>query len=40
MEKDVAAFMKYYNLERLHKANNDLSPINYENSLKQASGCT
>jgi putative transposase len=40
MEKDVAAFMKYYNLERLHTANNDLSPINYENSLKQVSGWT
>ncbi len=34
MENDVAAFMKYYNLERLHSANNDMSPINYENSLK------
>ena len=34
MEKDVAAFMKYYNLERLHTANNDMSPINHENSLK------
>ncbi len=34
MENDVAAFMKYYNLERLRTANNDMSPINYENSLK------
>ncbi|MFT6878996.1 MAG: putative transposase [Patiriisocius sp.] len=40
MEKDVAAFMKYYNLERLHTANNDLSPINYEIFLKQVSGWT
>jgi putative transposase len=40
LEKDVLAFMKYYNLERLHTANNDLSPINYENPLKQVSGGT
>lgn len=35
MKKDVAAYMKYYNLERLHTANGDQSPINYENSLKK-----
>ncbi len=33
MKKDVAAYMRYYNLDRLHTANGDLSPINYENSL-------
>ena len=38
MKKDVAAYMKYYNLERLHSSNGDLSPINYENSLKKVSG--
>jgi putative transposase len=38
MEKDVSAYMRYYNLERLHSANNDMSPINYENSLKKVSG--
>lgn len=38
MKKDVAAYMRYYNLERLHSANNDMSPINYENSLKKVSG--
>ena len=38
MKKDVAAYMRYYNLERLHTANGDLSPINYENSLKKVSG--
>ena len=38
MKKDVAAYMKYYNLERLHTANGDQSPINYENSLKKVSG--
>ena len=38
MKKDVAAYMKYYNLERLHSSNGDLSPINYESSLKKVSG--
>ena len=38
MRKDVAAYMRYYNLERLHTANDDQSPINYENSLKKVSG--
>lgn len=37
MKKDVAAYMKYYNLERLHTANGDQSPVNYENSLKKVS---
>ncbi len=40
MTKDVAAYMKYYNMIRLHTANGDLSPINYENSLKKVSGWT
>ena len=39
MRKDVAAYMRYYNLTRLHTANNDMSPINYENSLRKVSGC-
>ena len=38
MKKDVAAYMRYYNLERLHTANGDQSPINYEYSLKKVSG--
>jgi len=38
MKKDVSAYMRYYNLERLHSANNDMSPVNYENSLKKVSG--
>lgn len=38
MKKDVVAYMKYYNLERLHSANDDMSPIEYENSLKKVSG--
>ncbi|PMG49442.1 integrase [Shewanella sp. 10N.286.52.B9] len=32
MKQDVAAYMKYYNLERLHSANGDLSPVEFENS--------
>ncbi len=35
---DVAAYMRYYNLERLRTANGDQSPVNYENSLKKVSG--
>ncbi len=40
MKNDVAAYMRYYNLERLHTANGDQSPINYEYSLKKVSGWT
>ena len=40
MKKDVAAYMRYYNLVRLHTTNGDQSPINYENSLKNVSGWT
>ncbi len=32
MKQDVAAYMKYYTLERLHSANGDLSPVEFENS--------
>ena len=35
MRNDVAAYMRYYNLVRLHSANGDQSPINYEKSLKK-----
>ena len=38
MKDDVMAYMRYYNLERLHSANGDLSPVNYENALKKVSG--
>ena len=34
MKQDVAVYMRYYNLERLHSSNGDMSPINYENSLR------
>ena len=30
MKQDVAAYMKYYNLDRLHSANKDMSPVRYE----------
>ena len=33
IKPDVAAYMKYYNLERLHTSNGDMSAINDENSL-------
>lgn len=38
MKKDVATYIRYYNLERLHSANGDMSPVNYENSLRKVSG--
>ncbi|GLX80250.1 hypothetical protein tinsulaeT_35900 [Thalassotalea insulae] len=38
MKNDLAEYMKYYNLERLHSANNDQSPVEYENSLRKVSG--
>ncbi len=37
MRKDVAAYIKYYNVERLHSSNDDLSPVEYENSLGKVS---
>lgn len=38
MKQDVDDYMRYYNLERLHSANGDKSPVAYENSLKEVSG--
>ena len=38
MKQDVAAYMRYYNLERLHSSNEDQSPIEFENSQKKVSG--
>lgn len=32
MKQNVAAYMKYYNLDRLHTSNGDISPVNYEDS--------
>ncbi len=33
MKKDVAVYIKYYNLERLHSAHRNMTPAEYENSL-------
>ena len=30
MRRDVAAYIKYYNLERLHSSNDDKSPVKFE----------
>ena len=38
MTADVAAYIKYYNLDRLHTANGGMSPINFENSQNKVSG--
>ncbi len=38
MKKDVAAYMKYYNLNRLHSSNQSMSPINYEKSQMKVAG--
>ena len=32
MKQDVAAYMRYYNQERFHSSNGDMSPVNFENS--------
>ena len=40
MKQDVAAYMRYDKLERLHSSNGDMSPINYESSLRNVSGST
>ncbi|MBQ4880340.1 IS3 family transposase, partial [Pseudoalteromonas luteoviolacea] len=32
MRNDVTAYMRYYNLERLHTANCDQTPVEYEQS--------
>lgn len=40
MKSDVAAYIKYYNLDRLHTANGGVSPINFESSQIKVSGFT
>ena len=37
---DDAEYMRYYNMARLHSANADQSPINYEKSFLKVSGWT
>lgn len=38
MKNDVAAYIRYYNLERLNSANGGRSPVDYELELKNVSG--
>ena len=38
MKRDVEAYIKYYNRERLHTSLGDLSPIEYENSFTKVCG--
>lgn len=37
LRQDVSAYMRYYNTDRLHSSNGDLSPVQYENNLKKVS---
>ena len=37
MKNDVSAYMRYYNLDRLHTTNGDMSPIDYEKSFRKVS---
>uniref|UniRef100_UPI00187E276D IS3 family transposase n=1 Tax=Escherichia coli TaxID=562 RepID=UPI00187E276D len=37
MRQDVLDYLRYYNLTRLHTANNYLSPVAYENSFRKVS---
>jgi putative transposase len=37
MATDVAAYMRYYNVERLHTKNGDQSPVNNEDCLQKVS---
>jgi putative transposase len=37
IKQGVTTYIKYYNHDRLHTANADMSPINYEMSLKKLS---
>ncbi|MDE9462968.1 integrase core domain-containing protein, partial [Xenorhabdus bovienii] len=38
MKKDVLDYLHYYNLTRLHTANNYLTPVEYEMTFKKVSG--
>jgi putative transposase len=40
MTQDVAAYVKYYNLDRLHSMSGDQSSIEYENSFRKVTGWT
>lgn len=36
MKSDVTEYMRYYNVKRLHTANKDMSPIEYEISYENS----
>ena len=38
MKQDVAEYIRYYNNDRLHTANDSMSPVNYEMSQRKVSG--
>jgi len=38
MKQDVADYMRYYNNDRLHTTNQDMSPVKYELSEMKVSG--
>ena len=40
MKQDVEAYIRYYNQDRLHTANDDLSPVEYELSQIKVSDWT
>ncbi len=40
MKKDVEDYIRYYNHDRLHTANGDLSPVKFEMCVKKVSGWT
>lgn len=40
MREDITAYIRYYNLERLHSANDGMSPVCYENKFKKVSSST
>ncbi len=40
MKEDVEAYIRYYNHDRLHTANGNLSPINFEKSQLKVSNMT
>lgn len=37
MKSDVADYMRYYNLDRLHTTNGDMSPVDYEKLFRKVS---
>ena len=37
MTNDIAAYIRYYNLNRLHTAIGNMTPVQFENSMKEVS---